>query len=221
LLNVVATTDDWLPLPRSFYLRHPAAVAPELLNKLLVRDDGRAGRIVEVEAYAGAEDPAAHSHRGQTPRNATMFGVGGHLYVYFNYGMHWCANAVCGPVGEGHGVLLRAIEPIAGLELMREARGRPAKDRDIGSGPGRLGQAMGITKALDGADLVTADRGISIMSDGTPPPEHPVAGPRVGISKAMELEWRWHVPGSTHVSKTRAGTPRARRSVSSVRTQPE
>lgn len=204
-LNDPALTADGQPLLRSFYLRHPREVAPELLNKLLVRDDGRVGRIVEVEAYAGSEDPAAHSHRGMTPRNATMFGPGGHLYVYFTYGMHWCANAVCGPAGEGHGVLLRAIEPIAGLELMREARGHPAKDRDIGSGPGRLGQAMGITKALDGADLVNGNGGIWIMADGLPPPEEAVAGPRVGISKAIDLPWRWHVPDRTHVSRTRVG----------------
>lgn len=191
----------WKPLPRSFYLRHPAEVAPELLNKLLVRDDGRAGRIVEVEAYAGSEDPAAHSFRGPTARNVTMFGPGGHLYVYLSYGLHWCANAVCGPAGEGHGVLLRAIEPIAGVELMRAARGGLPRDRDLGSGPGRVGQALGITKALDGADLVAGDRGIRLVTDGTPPPRRPVAGPRVGISRATELPWRWHVPQSPHVSR--------------------
>ena len=201
------------PLPRAFYMRHPAVVAPELLNKLLVRDDGRIGRIVEVEAYAGSEDPAAHSHRGETARNRTMFGPGGHLYVYFTYGMHWCANAVCGPAGEGHGILLRAIEPVAGVAEMREARGQPARDRDIGSGPGRLGQAMGITRELDGADLVEGDRGIRIMDDGTSPPANPVAGPRVGISKAIALPWRWHVPDRTHVSRGRGGpaAPRNRK----------
>ena len=200
----------WKALPRKFYLRHPTEVAPELLNKLLVRDDGRAGRIVEVEAYSGADDPAAHSYRGKTARNATMFGDGGHMYVYFTYGMHWCANAVCGK-GQGWGVLLRAIEPVGGIELMREARGHPAKDRDLGSGPGKLGQAMGIDRALDGADLVKGDRGIRIMSDGTPPPAEPVVGPRVGIRHAVEHPWRFHVPAHAHVSRARAGVPPALR----------
>ena len=193
---------EWKRVPRRFYLRHPAEVAPELLNKLLVREDGRAGRIVEVEAYAGADDPAAHSFRGPTARNATMFGEGGHMYVYFSYGMHWCANAVCGK-GQGWGVLLRAIEPVAGIELMREARGHPARDRDLGSGPGRLGQAMGITRAFDGADLVDGDLGIRIVSDGMPPPADPVAGPRVGISRAADRPWRWHVNAHVHVSRAR------------------
>ena len=193
---------SWKRVPRKFYLRHPAEVAPELLNKLLVRDDGRAGRIVEVEAYAGADDPAAHSFRGPTARNATMFGEGGHMYVYFSYGMHWCANAVCGK-GQGWGVLLRAIEPVAGIDLMREARGHPARERDLGSGPGRLGQAMGITRALDGADLVDGDRGVRIVSDGMAPPADAVAGPRVGISRAVDRPWRWHVPAHAHVSRAR------------------
>jgi DNA-3-methyladenine glycosylase len=188
------------PLPRAFYRRDPRVVAPELLNKLLARDDGRVGRIVEVEAYVGAEDPAAHSYRGPTPRTATMFGDGGHLYVYFTYGMHWCANAVCGRAGEGWGVLLRAIEPVAGIEAMREARGWPARDRDIGRGPARLAQAFGIDRALDGADLVRGDRGLRLLDDGTPPPDDPVASPRVGISRAVEHPWRWHVAGNPHVS---------------------
>ncbi|WP_313244290.1 DNA-3-methyladenine glycosylase [Stenotrophomonas rhizophila] len=191
---------DWATLPRSFYQRHPTEVAPALLNKLLVRDDGRAGRIVEVEAYAGSEDPAAHSFHGQTPRTATMFGEAGHLYVYFSYGMHWGSNAVCGEVGQGWGVLLRALEPVHGLELIREARPAIRHDRDLASGPGRLSQAMGITKALDGADLVRNDRGVRIVSDAMAPPTEPGVGPRIGISKAVDFPWRWHVPGHAHVS---------------------
>lgn len=198
-LRARATTSR--PLPRSFYRYHPAVVAPQLLNKVFVRADGRAGRIVEVEAYAGSEDPAAHSFRGKTARNASMFGPGGHLYVYFTYGMHWCANAVCGPVGEGWGVLLRAIEPLTGLDVMRDARPAAKRDRDLGNGPGKLAQALGIDGSLDGADLVRPDRGIWIASDGTPPPGHPVAGPRIGISRAVDHPWRWHVPDHQHVSR--------------------
>lgn len=188
---------EWAALPRKFYDRHPTLVAPELLNKVLVRDDGRALRIVEVEAYAGHEDPAAHSFRGQTARNATMFGPPGRLYVYFTYGMHWGSNAVC---GRGMGVLLRAGEPVQGLQAMLQARPAAKRDRDVASGPGKLSQAMGITRELDGSDLVTGDRGMLIVTDGTPPPTHPIVGPRIGISKAMELPWRWHVPDHEHVS---------------------
>ena len=190
----------WTTLPRDFYRRHPATVAPELLNKILVRDDGRAARIVEVEAYAGSEDPAAHSFRGMTARNATMFGEPGHLYVYFTYGMHWGSNAVCGDVGEGMGVLLRAAEPLTGIEAMRALRPAARRDRDLASGPGKLSQAFGITGALDGVDLVSGDGGIAIVSDGTPPPRDAVVGPRIGISRAVDFPWRWHVPGSSHVS---------------------
>ena len=203
----MSTATPHLPivaLPRVFYRRHPTVVAPELLNKLLVRDDGRAGRIVEVEAYAGSEDPAAHTFRGRTARNATMFGDGGHLYVYFSYGMHWAANAVCGEDGQGFGVLLRGLEPVAGLELMWAARIKARRDRDLASGPGRLAQAMGIDRSFDGADLVTGAQGLRIVSDGTPPPERPVVGPRIGISKAVDLPWRWHVADSPHVSGRRS-----------------
>ncbi|KAF1698001.1 3-methyladenine DNA glycosylase [Pseudoxanthomonas jiangsuensis] len=203
-----STAELWAPLPRAFYQRHPVDVAPELLNKILVRDDGRAARIVEVEAYAGSGDPAAHSYRGRTARTATMFGPAGHLYVYFTYGMHWGSNAVCGPEGEGWGVLLRAAEPLAGIEAMRAARPAARRDRDLASGPGRLSQAFGITRALDGADIVTRDRGIGIVSDGVPPPTAPAVGPRVGISRATEFPWRWHVPEHPHVS---ARGSRARR----------
>jgi DNA-3-methyladenine glycosylase len=187
-------------LPRAFYNRHAVEVAPDLLNKIIVRDDGRAARIVEVEAYAGGEDPAAHSFRGMTPRNASMFGPAGHLYVYLSYGMHWCGNVVCGDAGIGMAVLLRAAEPLTGLEHMRRQRPKAARDRDLASGPGKLCQAFGITRALDGADLVTASQGIAIVSDGTPPPPDPIQGPRIGISKAIDFPWRWHVRDHAHVS---------------------
>ena len=188
-------------LPRDFYARDVVSVAPQLLNKLLVVGDGRAGRIVEVEAYRGADDPAAHTFRGKTARNATMFGPGGHLYVYFTYGMHFCCNAVCGEVGDGAGVLIRALEPVAGIERMREARPRARRDADLCNGPGKLAQALGIDRRHDGADLVEADQGIAILDDGTAPPRKPVATPRIGIRHAAELPWRWHVPAHPHVSK--------------------
>lgn len=190
-------------LPRAFYRRDPRLVAPDLLKKLIVVADGRAGRIVEVEAYCGADDPAAHTYRGRTQRNATMFGEAGHLYVYFSYGIHWCANTVCGEVGEGVGVLLRAIEPVQRLDAIRAARGEPRREADIGNGPGKLAQALGITGALNGADLVNNELGITIVDDGVPPPATPAATPRIGISKAREHLWRWHVPGNAYVSLVR------------------
>ena len=202
---------DGSVLPRAFYQRHPVLVAPELLNKVLVHADGRAARIVEVEAYAGHEDPAAHTYRGRTARNATMFGEAGHLYVYFTYGMHWGSNAVCGEEGEGLGVLLRAAEPLEGLEAMRLARPAARRDIDLASGPGKLSQAFGITRAFDGADLVEAASGITIVSDGVPPPAEPVVGARIGISRAIDFPWRWHVADNPHVSRTRSGPARTTR----------
>lgn len=189
------------PLPRSFYARDPRIVAPELLNKLIVVADGRAGRIVEVEAYCGSEDPAAHTYRGKTVRNAAMFGEAGHLYVYFSYGIHWCANTVCGEVGQGFGVLLRAIEPVQRLDAIQQARGLPRRAVDLGNGPGKLAQALGITGELNGADLVTVDRGVWVADDGVPPPAKPAMTPRVGISKGREHPWRWHVLGNPYVSR--------------------
>jgi len=187
-------------LSRTFYRRDPRLVAPELLGKLLVRD-GLAARIVEVEAYCGAEDPGSHAYRGMTKRNATMFGPPGHAYVYFTYGMHWCANAVCGRTGEGVAVLLRAAEPVAGLEEMWHRRPKARRERDLLSGPARLCQAFGIDGAHDGTDLVTADRGVTIMDDGTPPPDVPAVSTRIGLSVGVDLSWRWCAPTSPHLSK--------------------
>lgn len=187
----MADPPDGKPLPRSFYARDPRIVAPELLNKILLTADGRSGRIIEVEAYCGAQDPAAHSFRGQTARNATMFGPPGHMYVYFTYGMHWCCNAVCGGTGEGDAVLIRALQPLTGLPAMRDARPRANNDGGLCNGPAKLTQALAIGKQHDGADLVTGDGGVRIVSDGTPPPAAPLVTPRIGISKAKEALWRW------------------------------
>jgi DNA-3-methyladenine glycosylase len=191
------------PLPRKFFAADSRELAPLLLNKLLVRGD-RAGRIVEVEAYAGAADPASHAFRGRTARNATMFGPPGHLYVYFTYGMHFCANVVCGVDGEASAVLLRALTPVAGLEEMRAARGAAARlDRDLCSGPGKLCQALGLDRAFDGADLVTGDRGVQVLDDGTSPPGSPGVSGRVGLSVAGDVPWRFYVPGAVGLSRPR------------------
>jgi DNA-3-methyladenine glycosylase len=198
---------------RDFYRRDPREVAPELLNKLLVRrgtaGDGadaaeRVGRIVKVEAYCGGIDPGSHAYRGLTPRNRTMFGPPGGLYVYFTYGMHWCANAVCGEEGEGVAVLLRALAPVAGLDAMRAVRPRARRDRDLCSGPAKLCQALGLGRAFDGADLVTGDRGVVVCDDGTPPPADPVQTTRIGLSAGAEHPWRWYVRGDPNVSRPRA-----------------
>ena len=190
-------------LPRRFYRRDPREVAPELLNKVLVHG-GRAGRIVEVEAYCGSEDPGSHAYRGPTPRNATMFGRPGLLYVYLSYGVHWCANAVCGDEGVGVAVLLRALSPVTGVDEMRAARGdRAWRERDLCSGPGRLCQALGLVKGHDGADLVTADRGVRIGDDGTPPPTVPGNSRRIGLTAGAEHPWRWYVTGDPNVSRGR------------------
>jgi DNA-3-methyladenine glycosylase len=191
-------------LPRAFYRRATTQVARELLNKVLRMPDGRAGRIVEVEAYCAGIDPAAHTYRGPTARNATMFGEPGHMYVYFTYGMHWCANAVAWQGTPGAGVLIRALEPLRGIAAMHEARGG-VSERLLCSGPARLTQALGITGALDGADLVRG-AGPRILDDGMPPPLHPIASPRIGIRLGTEHLWRWFVPGNPHVSPARVRT---------------
>jgi DNA-3-methyladenine glycosylase len=190
-------------LTRTFYEPDALEVARALLNKLLVRDD-RAGRIVEVEAYRGEEDPASHARNGITARNATMFGDSGRLYVYFTYGMHWCANVVCGPKGLARAVLLRAVAPVNGVSAMRDARiaagGVVRSERDVARGPARLCQAFSIDGADNGADLVSGDRGLVIVDDGVPPPVEPGVSGRVGIKEAVDFPWRFFVTGDPHVS---------------------
>jgi DNA-3-methyladenine glycosylase len=193
---------------RGFYAGGSVEVAPLVLNKVLARRDSRgrvriAGRVVEVEAYRGSEDPASHAYKGLTRRNATMFGPPGHLYVYFTYGMHWCANLVCSPEGVAQAVLLRALSPVSGIEAMRAARGSGITDRNLLSGPARLCQALSITGDDDGADLVKGDKGLVLLDDGVPAPERPATSGRVGIRQAAEVQWRWWVPGDPNVSKGR------------------
>ncbi|MDA8310370.1 MAG: DNA-3-methyladenine glycosylase [Actinomycetota bacterium] len=185
----------------------PLEVAPYLLGKLLVH--GRlAARIVEVEAYRGEADPASHAYRGRTARNATMFGRAGLLYVYFSYGMHWCANVVCGDEGVAGAVLLRALEPVSGIEEMAAARAArrrsdtPPALRDLCRGPANLTAALGITRTHDGADLLSPASAVRLLDDATPPPAGAALarGPRVGITRAVEADWRFWVAGSRYVS---------------------
>lgn len=184
-------------------------MARALIGKLLVRSDGRVARLVEVEAYLGMDDPGSHAFRGPTPRAAVMFGPAGHLYVYFSYGMHWCANVVCGPEGTASAVLLRAAEPVAGTAEMRVARSHGQKalrDRDLCRGPGRLAEAFGITGAVNGIDLAElvapGPRLFSLADDGRGVPGPVVTTPRVGLSatRAPGLPLRYVVANSPWAS---------------------
>jgi DNA-3-methyladenine glycosylase len=194
-------------LPRPFFARDARVVAPDLLNKVLVVG-GRSARIVEVEAYAGGEDPASHAFRGPTPRNQVMFGPAGHLYVYFTYGMHWCANAVCGDVGSASAVLLRAGAPLTGIDAMRAARPAARRDRDLCSGPAKLCQALGVDGTRNGIDLVAGEGGLSIVDDGVAPPGRPGVSTRIGLRVGADHRWRWYVPGDPNISRARpSGRP--------------
>jgi DNA-3-methyladenine glycosylase len=181
-------------LTAELFARSVHEVAPELIGVTLLVD-GVGGRIVEAEAY-DHEDPASHGYRGRTPRNAAMFGPPGHAYVYRSYGIHWCLNLVCEEEGTANAVLLRALEPTHGLDVMRERRGLE-DPRLLCSGPGRLCQALGVTREHDGLpldrppfELLERDRDVEV-----------VAGPRIGITRAAELPWRYVEAGSRFVSR--------------------
>ncbi|MFN7149414.1 MAG: DNA-3-methyladenine glycosylase [Microthrixaceae bacterium] len=192
----------WRSVPAA-RLRGPVEeVAPTLLNTLVVVGD-RVGRVVEVEAYGGAEDPASHAWRGPTPRNAAMFGLAGRLYVYRSYGLHWCANVVVGDEGHGAAVLLRGVEPVAGIEQMRRARGERHRLHDLTNGPGKLCAALGITGDDDGTDLSAPHSRVRLCRDATSAPTSPVVTARVGISRGTEHPWRFAVPGNPFVSRGR------------------
>ncbi len=183
------------PLPRRFFARDARVVAPELLGKVLVLGARRA-RLVEVEAYAGGEDPGSHAFRGMTARNATMFGPPGHAYVYRSYGIHWCVNFVCADEEVAAAVLIRALEPTHGLDAMRERRG-VEDPRALCSGPGKLCQALAITREHDGLPLDVHPFRLEPRADV---PEI-VTGPRIGITRATELSWRYALAGSPYVSR--------------------
>jgi len=186
-------------LRRSFFARSVHEVAPDLIGVTLLVD-GVGGRIVEVEAY-DQEDPASHGYGGRTPRTASMFGPAGHAYVYRSYGIHWCLNLVCGDEGVAEAALIRALEPTAGLDEQRRRR-HVEDERALCSGPGKLCQALGVTREHDGLAL---DRPPFRLGERTEVPEI-VTGPRVGITRATELSWRYLEAGSPYVSR---GRPRA------------
>jgi DNA-3-methyladenine glycosylase len=204
-------------LPREFFARPSVEVAPELLGCVLEHETPAglvAVELTEVEAYAGRSDPASHAYRGKTARNVVMFGPPGHAYVYFTYGMHFCVNMVClGEEGSASAVLLRAGAVIAGEELARARRSRGTAriaTRDLARGPARLCQALGIDRSQDGADVI-ADQSPLRIRAGTGNPARSgtiVTGPRVGVSSATEIPWRFWYEGDPTVSVYRPHVPR-------------
>jgi DNA-3-methyladenine glycosylase len=181
-------------LTRAFFRRSVHEVAPDLIGATLLFG-GAGGRIVEVEAYHHT-DPAAHSFRGPTPRNAVMFGPPGYAYVYRSYGIHWCVNLVCEPKGSASAVLIRAIEPTVGLAVMRRRRG-VADERLLCSGPGRVCEALRITHAQNGMALDEPPFALFARTDQV----EVIAGPRIGLTKAVEKPWRYGLKGSRFLSK--------------------
>lgn len=205
---------DALPLVDRAALRADAReVAPRLLGLVLVAGPV-AARIVEVEAYSH-DDPASHAHRGRTPRNATMFRDAGHLYVYRSYGVHHCGNVVVGEEGTGAGCLVRAVEVLAGHDVATARRaGRARTPRELGGGPGRVGQVLGLdSERHDGLDLLDPASAVTLRDDGTAVgPDEVQAGPRVGVTLAPDVPWRHWVAGHPAVSRytrsPRAAPPR-------------
>lgn len=197
-------------LPKKFYDRDALSVARDLIGCLFVHDSPQglmSVRLVEVEAYRGEQDPGSHGYRGMTPRTKTMFGPAGHLYVYFTYGMHWCVNIVCGPVGVCEAVLLRGGEPHEGIEIMRVNRPGIVNDKLLASGPARLAKAMSIAKPQDGASLL---RGGSFYcaedAETTAVRTGRVAQTeRIGLAtgKGDDIPWRFVVPGHPYASRRR------------------
>ncbi|HEX3782329.1 MAG TPA: DNA-3-methyladenine glycosylase [Pseudonocardiaceae bacterium] len=183
-------------------------VARLLLGTVLrsVGPDGPVGvRLVEVEAYRGTDDPASHCYRGKTKRNEVMFGPAGHLYVYFVYGMHFCANVVCATDGVPSAVLLRAGEVVEGIEIARRRRPSSRSDAELAKGPARLTAVLGLDRDDNGIDLTDPSSPIGLFAGDTIPPEEIRTGPRVGVATAMDVPWRFWINGSKAVSVYRRG----------------
>jgi DNA-3-methyladenine glycosylase len=198
-------------LHRAFFNRDPRTVARELLGKLIIRREGRkqiAGRVVEVEAYLGAGDLAAHAAAGNTARNSVLWGPPGHAYVYFIYGVHYCLNISCLPKGEAGCVLIRALEPVSGIANMAKARGLADLDltstrdlRKLASGPGKLCEALGITRPRDnGKDMLSSASDLQVISDGFRTKGVAITQ-RIGITKSMEMPLRYVVAGNAFLSR--------------------
>ena len=207
-----AATFDLAPLPRSFYLRPTLAVARELPGTYLVRKSGKSRlvvRIVEVEAYLGSRDPASHAFRGRTARNDVMFWNGGHLYVYFTYGMHYCCNVVTEREGKGMAILIRAGEPVGGVKQMARRRGT-SDPTLLCSGPARLCQALGIDRKDNGTDLCGSEIWIAGASGGQGSGSAGIRlgrSTRIGIREGTEHRWRYYIKGNSHVSRTKPSGP--------------
>jgi DNA-3-methyladenine glycosylase len=222
MMREACTPDEFgLPLPRDFYLQETQTVARALLNSILIHDSPEgltAGRICETEAYT-PNDPASHAFRGRTARNAALFGPPGHAYIYFTYGMHYCCNAVTAPQDVAEAVLIRALEPLAGVELMRRRRSllegkfanrrateaerlRIREGRFLCGGPGRLCQALGLDGRLNGMDLTVGSRlWIAVAPGSLHEPKPIVATPRIGISQGVELPWRFYLRDDPYISR--------------------
>jgi len=191
-----------IPLARSFYERHTVRVAKELLGKVLVRRLGSTelkGMIVEAEAYRGQDDPASHAYVGRTEGNEVMFGQPGHGYVYFTYGMHYCLNVTTEPIGQAGAVLIRAAQPVKGIEVMKKKRGID-RIRDLTNGPAKLTQAFAVTGALNGHDLTTVDK-LFIAENDKPEAFHIASTSRIGIRAGLDRPWRFFIKGNRFVSK--------------------
>ncbi len=193
---------------RALLERPVLEVAPSLLGCVLVNGPV-AVRLTEVEAYDGADDPGSHAFRGRTARNAVMFGPAGHVYVYFTYGMHWCANLVCGPSGRASAVLLRAGEVVAGVEVARSRRPSARREHELARGPARLASALGLGGGDNGADVCDTAAPLQLQP-ATSPVGRVLTGPRVGLSRAAERPWRFWLDGDPTVSTYRAHLPKRR-----------
>ena len=200
-------------LPRSFLTGDALSIAPALLGRVVVSEtaEGRvAVRLTEVEAYRGADDPASHAYRGLTRRNSIMFDEPGHLYTYFVYGMHWCANIVTGPAGHPSAVLLRAGDVVAGHVLAADRRSDRTKSDHLARGPAGLASVLGLAADQNGADLFASDSPLSVRAGLPTPPELVRTGPRVGVNVGAELPWRFWEANAPSVSVFRPGVRRRR-----------